>query len=429
MSIIERIAPGFLSSRREFALKRPPHFRLVRRFGSRAPGPFEDLPAGEADLVNSQSRKYFERADMRAFWTNKPFSDAPWTGWTLARFGELLRALDLRPGDRVLDFGCGSGWSSEMIARMGMDVVGMDVSPAALDMARQSAAPRARHAAGIEPRFELYSGGRLDYPDGHFDTVVVFDAFHHLPNPQELLGEFCRVLAPNCRLGMAEPGIGHAETSHAKGEMETGVLEREIDLEQLYAAGLAAGFKGLEALVPSLHPHAITLPMRRLRWYMRGVSWLLPANLTRLAILGAPVALLWKGPHFISSLHPRDQSAAIHPGVLQIPCRPGETVTIDTVLTNTGATTWLREGRHGRGYVRLGAHLLRADGTMVDADSARAPLPRDLSRGERAAVSLRADAPAAPGRYLLRLDMVNEGIVWFGEGRSETTDVVLDVSD
>jgi SAM-dependent methyltransferase len=428
MSIIDRLAPGFLGSRRELALKRPAHFRLVRRFGSPAPGPFEDLPAGEADRINVQSKRYFDRADMRGFWTNKPFSDAPWTGWTLARFGELLRALDLRPGDRVLDFGCGTGWSSEMIARMGMNVVGMDVSPAALDMARQSAAPRARNAAGIEPRFELYSGGRLDYPDGHFDTVVVFDAFHHLPNPQELLGEFCRVLAPNCRLGMAEPGIGHAENPHAKGEMETGVLEREIDLEQLYAAGLAAGFKGLEALVPSLHPHAITLPMRRLRWYLRGLSWLLPANLTRLAILGAPIVLLWKGPCFISSLHPRDQSAAIHPGVRRISCRPGEPVTIDTNVTNTGATTWLREGRHGRGYVRLGAHLLGADGTMVDADFARAPLPRDLSRGERAAVPLRAYAPAVPGRYLLRLDMVNEGIAWFAEGPSETVDVEIDVA-
>ena len=251
--------------------------------------------------------------------------------------------------------------------------------------------------AGSQPRFEVYSGDRIDYPDGHFDAVVVFDAFHHLPNPQRVLGEFHRVLAPNCRLGMAEPGVGHADELHSKEEMDTGVLEREIDIEQLYQGGVAAGFQSLEVMVPGLHPRALTLPMRRLRWYMRGLSWLLPANLTRLAILGAPIVLLWKGPYFISSLHPRDQSAAIRPGVRQISCRPGEPVTIDTDVTNTGATTWLREGRHGRGYVRLGAHLLSADGTMVDVDFARAPLPRDLSRGERAAVSLRADAPRRPG--------------------------------
>jgi SAM-dependent methyltransferase len=429
MSLFKTLFPGRRASRRELAAKRPRHFRLLAGLAAQVPGPFIDLGPDQAAQINGQSRKYFEREGLRAFWMNKPFSDPGQAGWVLSRFGHLLTALELRPGDRVLDFGCGTGWSSEMLARLGMEVVGMDISPAALEMARATAAGRGVGMAGSQPRFKVYSGDRIEYPDGHFDAIVVFDAFHHLPNPQRVLGEFRRVLAPNCRLGMAEPGVGHADDRHSMEEMGTGVLEREIDIEQLYQGGVAAGFQSLEVMVPGLHPRALTLPMRRLRWYLRGLSWLLPANLTRLAILGAPIVLLWKGPYFISSLHPRDQSAAIHPGVRRISCRLGEPVTIDTDVTNTGATTWLREGRHGRGYVRLGAHLLGADGTMVDADFARAPLPRDLSRGEGATVALRATAPASPGRYLLRLDMVNEGIAWFAEGRSETTDVVLDVTD
>jgi SAM-dependent methyltransferase len=428
MSLIDRIAPGYRDSRRELALKRPRHFRLLGHVGAAPAVPFEDLPEREAGRINAHSRRYFERDDMRRFWTNKPFSDAPWTGWTLARFGQLLTALDLRPGDRVLDFGCGTGWSSEMLARMGMDVVAMDVSPAALEMARQSAAPRAREAAGVEPRFELYSGGRLDFPDGHFDAVLVFDAFHHLPNPQALLAEFCRVLAPNCRLGMAEPGIGHADNPHTKEEMETGVLEREIDIEQLHAAGLAAGFRGLEAVVPGLHPHALTLPIRRLRWYLRGLSWLLPSNLLRLAILGAPVVLLWKGPHFISSLHPRDQSAEIQPAVGSLSCSPGESVTFAVALRNTNATVWLRAGRHGRGYVRVGAHLLDASGGLLALDHARAALSADVPMHGRVQASLTLQAPAVPGRYIVRLDMVNEGIAWFEEGGSKAVDVGLEVT-
>jgi hypothetical protein len=257
--------------------------------------------------------------------------------------------------------------------------------------------------------------------------VVVFDAFHHLPNPQTLLGEFCRVLAPNCRLGMAEPGIGHAETPHSRNEMETGVLEREIDLEQLHAGGVAAGFKGLEVIVPGLHPHAVTLPMRRLRWYLRGLSWLVPANHVRLAILGAPVVLLWKGPHFISSLHPRDQRAGIRPAVSTLACGPGEAAVIETELVNGSATVWLREGRHGRGYVRLGAHLLDGTGTMIEQDFARAALPFDVPLHGRARVSLGVRAPAAGGRYIVRLDMVNEGTAWFADGGSRAVDVGLEV--
>ncbi len=427
MSFIDRIAPSFRDSRRSLALLRPRHFRLFRHVGAPEVGPFRDLPAAEARRIDAQSCKYFERADMRDFWMNKPYSDPAWAGAMLSRFGQLLHALELRPGNRVLDFGCGTGWTSEMLVRMGMDVVGMDVSPAALELARQSASRRAREAVGAEPRFECYSGGHLDFPDGHFDAVVVFDAFHHLPNPQGLLAEFCRVLAPNCRLGMAEPGLGHADSLHAQNEMDTGVLEREIDLEQLYQGAIAAGFRGLEVLVPGLHPHALTLPMRRLRWYLRGFSWLLPANHFRLAILGAPIALLWKGPYFVSSLHPREQAARIRPAVTRLVCRPGEPTTIETELVNTGATVWLREGRHGRGYVRLGAHLLDASGTMTELDFGRAELPHDIPLQGRARVTLAVQAPASPGRYVVRLDMVNEGIAWFAAAGSETADVGLEV--
>lgn len=428
MSLFKSLFPGRRASRRELAGKRPRHFSLLAGLAARTPGPFTDLDPEQTARINGQSRSYFEREEMHGFWINKPFSDPAQTGWVLSRFGHLLTALDLRPGDRVLDFGCGTGWSSEMMARMGLDVVGMDISPAALEMARATADGRGAGMTGSRPQFEVYSGDRIGYPDGYFDAVIVFDAFHHLPNPQRVLGEFYRVLAPNCRLGMAEPGVGHSEERHSREEMDTGVLEREIDIEQLYRGGVAAGFQSLEAMVPGLHPHALTLPMRRLRWYLRGLSWLLPANLVRLAILGAPIVLLWKGPHFISSLHPRDQSAAIRPGVRGVSCRPGEQVTIRTDVTNTNATTWLREGRHGRGYVRLGAHLLTADGRTIDHDFARAPLPCDLPRNGRASVSLVVTAPAAAGRYVLRLDMVNEGIAWFAEGRSETADVALDVT-
>ncbi len=427
MPLLDKLFPGFLDARREWARRRPRHFRPLAGAWAPPPAPFDDRAAADLESINAHSCRYFERDDLRAFWMNKPFSDGAWTGWVLSRFGQLLTALDLRPGDRVLDFGCGTGWSSIMLARMGMQVTGMDISPAALDLARAGAA---RALDGLEcppPTFATYGGGRLDAADGHFDAIVVFDAFHHLPNPRQVMGEFARVLAPNARLGMAEPGIGHADESHSQAEMDHGVLELELDLEQLSQSALAAGFKGMEVVVPGLHPHAMTLPMRRLRWFMRGWSWLVPADQLRLAILRAPIALFWKGPHFLSSLHPRDQSAIIRPAVAAIDSRPGEAFTLRATVTNTRATVWLREGRHGRGYVRLGAHLLGQDGRTIEHDYARGGLPCDVARGEQVLVELSCVAPADRGVYVLRLDMVNEGIGWFAENQSATTDVALTV--
>ena len=426
-SLLNRLFPGFLDARRELARRRPRHFRPIAASFCMPPPALDDLPRSEMVHINEHSGRYFERDDLRAFWMNKPFSDAPWTGWTLWRFGHLLTALDLRPGDRVLDFGCGTGWSSIMLARMGMDVVGMDVAPAALEIARETAERSLGGIACPPPRFELFPGDRIPAEDGHFHSIVVFDAFHHLPNPRQVLGEFSRTLARNCRLGMAEPGIGHADEMVSQAETEHGVLERELDLERLYRTGLASGFQGMEVLVPGLHPHATTLPMRRLRWYLRGLSWLVPADQTRLAILRSPIALFWKGPYFLSSLHPRDQSARIRPTDDVVACLPGEEHTVTADVTNARATVWLMESPHGRGYVQLGAHLLGADGRMLDLDYGRAALPHDMPSGAHARLTLRLRAPLTPGRYVIRLDMVNEGIGWFAEGRTETADIRLTV--
>ncbi len=425
MSFLDRIFPGFLAARRDLAARRPPHFRPVAASFAPSPAPFDDLPAPEVDTINESSRRYFEQDGMRAFWINKPFSDAVWTGWTLWRFGHLLTALDLRPGDRVLDFGCGSGWSSMMLARMGTEVVGMDIAPAAIEIARETSARGLMDVDVPRPRFQVYSGGRIDAPDGHFDAIVVYDAFHHLPNPRTVLDEFHRVLAPNSRLGLAEPGIGHAEGAHSRDEMAKGVLERELDLEQLHRSGLAAGFQGMEVLVPGLHPHSVTLPMRRLRWYLRGLSWLVPADHVRLAILRTPIAVFWKGPYFISSAHPRDQSAAIKPGRASLTCRPGEAFVIDADVTNTNTTVWLKDGQRGRGVVRLGAHLLAGDGRAIEQDYGRAAIPHDMARGSSARLELRLWAPGTAGRFIVRLDMVDEGIAWFAAENSPTADVTL----
>jgi SAM-dependent methyltransferase len=387
----------------------------------------EDRPGEETERINAASGRYFERTHGREYWLNRPLSDRPPDPTSLWRFGLVTGALRLRPGARVLDFGCGTGWTSTLLARMGLDVVGMDIAPAALDLGREAARRDLLHSPDAQLRFEVYGGRAIDAPDGHFDAVLVFDAFHHLPNPRELLGEFHRVLGPHGRFAFAEPGIGHREGEEAEAERAHGVLEEDVDLVQLEATARAVGFCDLDVLVPPLPHDVLTLPMSRLRLYLRGASWLVPADFVRREILARPMGILRKGPWPITSLAPGVQEGRIVPHPPTLRARTGEACRLEVDLVNSAETAWLREGRHGSGYVRLGVQLLDGAGEILDRDHARAGLPRDMPEGASARVVLELAAPDRPGRYVLRFDLVNEGVGWFGEGGSRVVDVPLEV--
>ena len=78
----------------------------------------------------------------------------------------LMEVLDLEPGQRVLDVGCGPGRHAVALARVGLEVTGVDVSRRFLDIA----AERAR-AAGVPASFFEVDARRMPF-DEEFDVVI-----------------------------------------------------------------------------------------------------------------------------------------------------------------------------------------------------------------------------------------------------------------
>jgi hypothetical protein len=64
--------------------------------------------------------------------------------------------------------------------------------------------------------------------------------------------------------------------------------------------------------------------------------------------------------------------------------------------------------------------LTDESGTVIDRDYARAWLPGDLQPGQTADIRIEVPAPATPGRYGLKFDLVSEGIDWFESSGSPT---------
>jgi len=123
----------------------------------------------------------------------------------------LLDQADLRPSQRVLDVGCGTGTLAVLIKRLHPDitVVGLDPDPKALARAHRKA-----ERAAVTVRFDRGFSDQLPYPDGSFDWAFSSFMFHHLDagSKEKTFAEIRRVLKPSGSLHLVDFG-GHKSGS------------------------------------------------------------------------------------------------------------------------------------------------------------------------------------------------------------------------
>lgn len=92
-------------------------------------------------------------------------------------------------GGAVADVGCGTGAAARLLADLGLDVLGIDLSPNMLEEARRR---------NPDLRFQLGSMTDLDFADGHFHGICAWYSVIHIPDEQlpDVFSEFHRVLRP-----------------------------------------------------------------------------------------------------------------------------------------------------------------------------------------------------------------------------------------
>src|SRR5271167_1867483 len=113
---------------------------------------------------------------------------------------QTLALMNLKPGDRVLDLGCGAGWASRLIAKAVANgdkagqVVGLDVAD---EMIRRARAGSVDHDNVM---FVVGSAQQVPWEENFFDKVLSVESFYYYADQERALGELFRVMAPKGEL-------------------------------------------------------------------------------------------------------------------------------------------------------------------------------------------------------------------------------------
>ena len=113
---------------------------------------------------------------------------------------QTLAMMNLKPGERVLDLGCGTGWTSRLMAKAVANgdgpgqVIGLDVAD---EMIRHA---RAASADQENVMFVVGSAAEIPWEENFFDKVLSVESFYYYADQERALAELFRVMAPKGEL-------------------------------------------------------------------------------------------------------------------------------------------------------------------------------------------------------------------------------------
>jgi SAM-dependent methyltransferase len=132
-------------------------------------------------------------------WNSELYQSSHSYIWEYGR--DLMALVNAKPGERILDVGCGTGQLTAEITQFGAEVVGIDSSPDMISTARENFP---------QLRFEVADVTALNF-DNEFDVVVSNAALHWVRDQPAAIASIARALKPRGRLVLEMGGRGNLD--------------------------------------------------------------------------------------------------------------------------------------------------------------------------------------------------------------------------
>jgi ubiquinone/menaquinone biosynthesis C-methylase UbiE len=176
---------------------------------------------------------------------NKPFSDDDCGGY-LMELGAIMSLLPPPPA-RLLDLGCGTGWTSCFFAKRGYEVIGQDISAYMITQAEiNKKIWRTENLHFVVSDYE-----NMNF-DSEFDCAVFFDALHHAVNEEAAIRMVYKALKPGGICVTSEPGMGHRKSrSSTEAIKNYNVTEKDMPPLKIKRIGKKTGFR-----IFRIYPHS-----------------------------------------------------------------------------------------------------------------------------------------------------------------------------
>jgi SAM-dependent methyltransferase len=398
---------------------------VIRKLG-RLRGTGDGRLPGLGHDYDTGHRAYVEqlREDERLWLRTKPFSAPPSFELRVCfrTFAHIVERLDLGIRAQVLDVGCGPGWLSEFLARCGFWVTGVDISEGMVEIARERVAKiPPQGAEGFDPLAEFHAMPVREMPwSDRFDAAILFDTMHHFDDELKTLRVIQRTLVPGGRVYIREgtrPASGSPDEQNLIEEMRRhGTLESPFDPRYLVEVVDQAGFVDvhrfmeIDELIDVSNAGQAGRALKRYLEYRLGrgdVNTVIARKPTETSVTDAE--------DFAARLELR--------GVLTD--EQAREVLVGVAVTNTGSAFWPAASSlpSSKGIVSVGPYVRDAHGGRIELP--RAPLPRGIAPGETVEVQLRIPRDQIGSRSEIEVDVVREGLAWFGDLGSPTLTVAL----